>query len=253
VKTTQAVIHVEPRIGWQRTLAPKIAEGLRAIGVRYAITQSRARSGSGLPILLGTNCWRGIEAGGPFLLVDRCSFGDPARWVSLVFGGHGRRGDHRAPAVRDGSRWERYGVDVQPWRTEGRRTILCGQTETCSPEYVTLDTWYAAVARRCTHFRAHPSAPEPHGDSCPAGHLPATRSWNDCRLAVTLNSSVAIDTVLAGIPTVTMDAAAMAWGVTGHDPDEITTPDRTEWLHWLAWTQWTHDEIREGSPWRRFL
>lgn len=253
MKTIQAVIHVEPRIDWQRMLAPKIAEGLRTIGVRYAITQSRARSGSGLPILLGTHCWRAIEADGPFLLVDRCSFGDPESWVSLVLGGHGRRGDHRVPAVRDGSRWELYGVDVQPWRTEGRRTVLCGQTETYSPEHGTLDMWYATVAARCTHFRAHPGAMEPPTNSSPASLLPTTRSWDDCRLVVTLNSSVAIDTVLAGIPTVTMDAGAMAWDVTGHDPDETHTPDRTEWLHWLAWTQWTHDEIREGSPWRRFL
>lgn len=249
----RAVIHVEPRIAWQRALVPKIAAGLRSIGVPYAVTQSRTRLGEGLPILLGTHCWRAIEADGPFLLVDRCSFGDPAHWVSLVFGGHGRRGDHRVPAARDGSRWERYGVDVQPWRTEGHRTILCGQMETYSPEYPTPEAWYADVAPRCTHFRAHPSDMEPPADSSPASLLPTTRSWNDCQLAVTLNSSVAVDTVLAGIPTVTMDAGAMAWSVTGHDPDEIVTPDRTEWLHWLAWTQWTHDEIRDGTPWRRFL
>jgi hypothetical protein len=70
---------------------------------------------------------------------------------------------------------------------------------------------------------------------------------------VTLNSSVAVATVLAGIPTATLDEGAMAWEVTSHTPDTIATPDRTEWLHWLAWTQWTHDEIREGLPWRRFL
>jgi len=45
----------------------------------------------------------------------------------------------------------------------------------------------------------------------------------------------------------------MAWDVTGHEPGDERTPDRTEWLHWLAWTQWTHDEIEEGIPWPRLL
>ena len=249
----RAVIHVEPRIAWQRELAPKIVEGLRGIGVSCAVTQARERFGTGLPILLGTNCWRAVEAEGPFLLVDRCSFGDPAAWVSLVLGGHGRRGDHRVPEAPDGSRWERYGVAVHPWRRGGERTVLCGQTETYSPRYATLAAWYAIAAPRCTDFRPHPEAVRPSADSCPAARLPTTRSWSGCRLAVTLNSSIAVDTVLAGIPTVTMDEGAMAWDVTGHDPDEIVTPDRTAWLHWLAWTQWTHDEIREGVPWPRFL
>jgi hypothetical protein len=72
-------------------------------------------------------------------------------------------------------------------------------------------------------------------------------------VAVTLNSSVAVDAVLSGIPAVTMDEAAMAWDVTSHSPEDVVTPARDEWLHWLAWTQWTHDEIRSGVPWPRFL
>jgi hypothetical protein len=250
---TRAVIHVEPRIAWQAAFAPLVAAGLRAIGVPYAVTRSRERLGSGLPILLGTACFRAIEAEGPFLLLDRCSFGDPGAWVSIVLDGHGRRGDHRVPETRDGSRWERYGVDVLPWRTAGTRTILCGQTETYSPHHDTVAAWYGTVAGDCSHFRPHPAAPGPPPAACPTARLPRTESWDDCRLAVTLNSSVAVATVLAGIPTATLDEGAMAWEVTSHTPDTIATPDRTEWLHWLAWTQWTHDEIREGLPWRRFL
>lgn len=180
----RVVIHAEPRIAWQATLLPIVVTGLRASGVPWAVTRSRDRTGIGLPVLLGTTCFRAVEADGPYLLVDRCSFGDPGRWLSIVRCGHGRRGDHRVPPVRDGSRWRR-------------------------------------------------------GD--------------DYRRAVTLNSSVAVSTVLAGIPTVTMDEGAMAWDVTSHDPGVIVTPDRTEWLHWLAWTQWSYDEIREGVPWPRFL
>ena len=45
-----------------------------------------------------------------------------------------------------------------------------------------------------------------------------------------------------------MDEGAMAWEVTGHRPDEVVMPDRTEWLHWLAWTQWHWNEIAMGTP-----
>lgn len=250
---TSVVIHVEPLIGWHRSFVVTLVEGLRRIGVPCTVTRSRERRGEGLPILLGTTCWRAIEADGPFLLLDRCSFGSPSQWMSIVLGGHGRRGDHRVPDVRDGSRWERYAVEVRPWNTAGGRTVLCGQTETYSPHFPTVESWYDRVAAACTHFRPHPAAVRQPAAPCGAARLPATNSWNDCRLAVTLNSSVAVDTVLAGIPTATMDEAAMAWDVTSHVADEIATPDRTEWLHWLAWTQWTHEEIRQGTPWQRFL
>lgn len=249
----RVVIHVEPSIAWQAAFLPKVVEGLRTIGVSHRVTTSRERTSGGLPVLLGTTFWKAIEADGPYMLVDRCSFGDPTAWVSLVLNGHGRRGDHRTPVVRDGSRWERHAVEIQPWRTGGTNTVLCGQTATYSPRYATPAAWYADVASSCTHFRPHPAASpaEIHGPQL--ARLASTRSWDECRLAVTLNSSVAVDVVIAGIPAVTMDEAAMAWDVTSHDPRHRVMPERTEWLHWLAWTQWTHDEVREGVPWPRFL
>ena len=246
----QAVIHAHPRIGWHRPFAEKVSQGLRSLGVPHVVTTSTERQENGLPILLGTTCWRAIEADGPFLLVDRCSFGDPGQWVSLVLSGHGRRGDHRTPDHPDGSRWQQNGVLVSPWRDAGRQTILCGQCETYSPHFATPGDWYRAVAAECSHFRPHPADRREH---VAVAGLPRTTDWDDAGAVITLNSSVAVDAVLAGIPTVTMDEAAMAWDVTGHSPCERYLPDRTDWLHWLAWTQWHHDEIAAGTPWRRFL
>lgn len=72
--------------------------------------------------------------------------------------------------------------------------------------------------------------------------------WADVGRVVTLNSSIGVESVLTGIPTVTMDEGAMAWKVSSHDANESLTPDRRRWLHWLAWTQWSHDEIESGHP-----
>jgi hypothetical protein len=231
-------IHCQPRIGWQGPFALKLREGLAQIGIQAKITDSRMRSGFGFPILLGTTFWKGIEMAGDYLLVDRCSFGDTERWVSLVWNGHGRRGDHKLPARITADRWEKHGITLEPYK-HGSRVILCGQTEPYSPNWRRIEDWYASV--KATHFRPHPAGSSPN-------LLPTAFDFSDCKAAVVLNSSVAVKTVMAGIPTITMDEGSMAWDVTGHSLEDIRTPDRTLWAHALAWTQWSHDEIREGKP-----
>ena len=250
---TTVVIHGTPVIPWHAGFVRIALRGLQAQGVSCHVTSSRIRVSGGLPILLGTTLWREIEATGPFLLVDRCSFGDPTHCVSLVRDGHGRRGDHRVPERLTGERWETHGQPVIPWRADSREIVLCGQTRTYSPHFRRPDDWYAKVAGACTHYRPHPAS-RPHSViGADKRGLPESSNWQDCGLAVTLNSSVGVEAVLAGIPTVTMDEGSMAWDVTGHDVASPQTPDRTSWLHWLAWTQWSHNELEEGSPWLRYL
>jgi hypothetical protein len=236
-------IHCEPSIAWQSRRARFFLDGFRQRGIEAEITSDRFRH-DGFPVLLGTTCWRDIERSGDYLLVDRCSFGDTDRFVTIVRGGHGRRGDHHVPVSPSPARWERYGVDLGEWRKGGSRVVLCGQHDTWSPHYARAEDWYATV--RATHFRPHPAG---YAD-CP---YPKALTFDDCRQAVTLNSSVGVQCVLAGIPTVTMDEGAMAWDVTSHVVGEIATPDRLPWCHWIAWTQWTDDEIREGEPWKLLL
>jgi len=228
------VIHAGRAVGWQMPMALRFLRGLEAIGIPATISDSRDRV-SDVAILLGTSLWRNIEVSGKYLLVDRASFGDPF-YVQLVWNGHGRRGNHCVPDDL-GDRWERMGVKVKPWRT-GSRVILCGQTETYSPHWADLVPWYRST--NATHFRPHPRGMN--------YSLPLVKTFDDCKVAITLNSSVGVDAVMSGVPTVTMDEGAMAWDVTGHRPDEIVTPDRTDWLRWLAWTQWNEDEIVTGHP-----
>ena len=55
---------------------------------------------------------------------------------------------------------------------------------------------------------------------------------------MTLNSSVAIESLIVGRHTVVDDEGGMAFGWT----------DRWELMCWLAWTQWSHREIENGIP-----
>lgn len=232
-------IHCEPGIAWHSAFALKMQAGLKVLGVDVPITPERHRV-SDIGILLGTTCWRCIEASGQYLLVDRASIGDP-HFVQLVWNGHGRRGDHKVPALRS---MRLIDVELQPWDDEGHRIVLCGQTESYSPHYPNVEDWYTTVY--ATHFRKHPSGGNPTG-------LPKAIDWTDAGQVITLNSSIGVESVLNGIPTITMDAQAMAWGVTGHSAGDILMPDRAEWLEWLSWTQWTHDEIEAGEPIRHLF
>jgi len=246
------IIHVHPGVAWQVRILGPLTHGLWKAGLTFRLTASRTRIDGGMPILLGTTFWNDVEPGGPFILVDRCSFGDPDRWVTLVRDGHGRRGDHRVPSGRDGSRWERVGTTIEPWSNGKGAVVLCGQCRTWSPIYRTVSAWYEDVVESCTHFRRHPAARAMASPSSVSA-LPVLESWDSVGRMVTLNSSIAVDAVLRGIPTVAMDEGSMAWEVTGRHPGDIRTFDRKEWLHWLAWTQWHWDEIGQGAPLGRLL
>jgi hypothetical protein len=211
-----------------------MAAGLKRIGLPHIITDSRQRI-DGVPILLGTTFWRRIEATGPYLLIDRCSYGNTDHYVTLVWNGHGRRGDHKVPANFDASRWEKHQVPLMPWKT-GSKRVLAGQTESYC--HRSLEGFYGSVD--ATHFRKHPAGENPTG-------LPAWDSFDDIERLITLNSSVAVSGMIQGVRTEIHDEGGMAYGT------ECNDESRLRLMHWLAWTQWSHDEIAEGLPWKYLL
>ena len=240
----RVAIHCNPSIGWQAKRAPQMLAGLTALGIPAYLTTERERL-SKVAVILGTTFFRAVGASeGDTLLVDRASVGDP-HYVSLVWNGHGRRGDHKVPEKRH-DRWPMLKVQMFPWQGFGDKIVLCGQTETWSPHYYTLEDWYARCLHVATHFRHHPAGGNPTG-------LPLKQDWAGVGRVISLNSSVGVESVLNGIPTVTMDEGSMAWDVTSHQPGEIHTPNRDEWCQWLAWTQWHWDEIEAGHPIRHLF
>ena len=219
-------IHCEPNIPWQALRVKQFSRGLTALGLNHEITTSRSRVAEHA-ILFGTTFFRGIEDDKPWLLVDRASIGDP-KYVSLVWNGHGRRGNHCVPDGIDDKRWKALGVELQPPKVPFRDTVICGQTETYSPDWKTMAEWYDTIVG-ATHFRPHPTGDNPTG-------LPVKRGW-DANFHV-LNSSVAVEAAIRGCPLIVHDEGCMAHGI----------KDREEWAHWLAWTQWNWSEIESGYP-----
>ena len=103
-----------------------------------------------------------------------------------------------------------------------------------------MTEWYASH-HEATHFRPHPAMP------VNPTYLPMTHDWDDVKQVITLNSSVAVDAILLGVPTVCEDEGAMAW------PGFKNGEDRLPWLHWLAHTQHHHEEIQDGSALRQMF
>jgi len=214
----------------------------------------------------------GLVAAYPHVLVmERGHVGDRMAMASCGWDGLGYRG--RYPAAQDGgARWqERHGRLMEPWRMGGGDyALLIGQVEDDAavaslPEG--FHAWASAAAAALIAlghkvvYRPHPFgdrhfSPEGAAPSW-ATRAPDLRPWGSlvadlacAALCVTFNSTAGVEAVLAGVPTVTRDAGAMAWPVATHDLTEpLARPDREAWAHALAWTQWTLDEIARGDAW----
>lgn len=242
-------IHHHPGIPWHTPFVRKLCNGLNALGIQWERTSATQRLDDRCAILLGTSLFRDVEESGDYLLVDRCSFGDTDSFVSLVFNGHGKRGDHKVPANYTDSRWKLHGVPLLPMVNRDsimRRTILCGQSEPYSPDWQSIDEWYRSREGIATHFRPHPVTEQ---WSC---KLPVQLNWRDAWRAITLNSSVGVQAVIDGLHVVADDAGSMVYpGV--DDNGETGGLTRRELLHWIAWTQWHHDEIDAGEPIRHLF
>jgi len=67
------------------------------------------------------------------------------------------------------------------------------------------------------------------------------------------NSNTLIETIMAGIPTVTIDKEAHSYSASLHSVRDIFLVDyrksREQWLYDLSYTQWTHEEMENGKAW----
>lgn len=82
-------------------------------------------------------------------------------------------------------------------------------------------------------------------------HQDLDRAW----CTVTYSSGLAVDSVLAGVPTIACDEGNFAWGISSNNPEQIETPrmasqkEVSHWLKFLAGCQWSLDDMRDGVAW----
>ena len=198
-------------------------------------------------------------AGRDYLVLEQGFVGDRARWTSAGFNGLNGRADF----VNKGSppdRWHGLFADLmRPWRVQGSGQYILFLLQVPGDAAISMVDYAPWVARTIraletlhglpVFVRHHPvgrfpqiSHPEIKGDLVAA--------LENAEFAVTFSSTAAVDAVLAGVPTITMDPGAMAWPVTGHDlAVQPPRAPREQWAHDLAYAQWADFEMRRGACW----
>lgn len=192
------------------------------------------------------------------LIMERAYLADRFHWVSL--GWNGLNGRAAWPQIDSRSRWEQHFAHLmQPWRfkPDGYALIL-GQVPTdASVRHISYLGWAAQTAenlRRAGYqvrFRPHPrSAYAIPGNVRDISTASLAEDLDGARFTVSFNSNSGVDSVLAGVPSITADIGSMAWDVSSHQllTPELT-PDRINWAARLAWKQWLPDEIEDGTAW----
>jgi hypothetical protein len=195
--------------------------------------------------------------GGEVVILERGYLGDRFAWTSVSFGGGlNGRAEFRGPH-EDGSRFvKHFGRLMAPWNRQDGYALLIGQVPgDQSIRGVDIDAWYRQSEKALQNqgwdvsFRPHPLAGRHRvtGAGLPQISGTLAEALQGAGVVCTYNSNTGVEAVLAGRPVIAMDRGSMAWGVAGHQVDEIVTPDRTAWANRLAWCQFAKHEFLSGE------
>ena len=89
--------------------------------------------------------------------------------------------------------------------------------------------------------------------------VPWSADLTDAYCTVTYTSGLAIDSIVAGVPTVACDAGNFAWSISTNFVEEIekiklaNPTDVQAWLEQLALCQWNISEMHSGQAWKNLL
>lgn len=168
-------------------------------------------------------------------------------------------------------RARKVGVQIQPWRKNGKHILLAGMGEkaaeaegkrTLSFEMDAIK-WLGRITDRPIIYRPKPSwmqsKPIPGtvfswgGQPRPGfrrQHL--NEVLNDCHAIVTHHSNVAVEGICAGVPAFCWKGVAVPMSSQNIDAieDPVMPEGREAWSNAIAFTQWDIAEMSAGAPWR---
>lgn len=216
-----------------------------------------------------------LQGAGYRVAVCECGWlGNRNWWCSLSLDGLNARGIHVEAPMRPEP-------ELEPWRARPNGyALLLGQIPhdwavKCALEGMTYEQWLHETTRVLeraygfeVRYRMHPEVYmlQPHAPEAPRARLVRTRARipkptaqpslraeiEGAQIAVTLNSTAAVDAIVMGVPTVVWDRrGCMAAPVSARfGPRLHEEPGRRSWVNRLARLQWSMDELRDGSAWR---
>lgn len=243
-----------------------VAEGFRAHGLSPELRNRNQYSPTDMAVLWGHKTPHVLDgqraAGADYLVVELAYFGDRIQWISLGLNGlNGRAQMYNRNCPPD--RWEKYGVEVKPWKAAGEYVLVMGQIpgdvslQKCRsrqlPGYI---PWLADACKRAkcyglpVYFRPHPRMTRPFAIDCPVMNGSLEEALSRAALVISWNSNSLVDAVLAGVPIVACDNGSMAYEMGVHEiGEDPIRPVRDQWLYDMAYSQWTLNEVRTGEAW----
>lgn len=243
--------------------AEAFAQGLKAHGVIPVTKRVDANSPTKHVACWGWRLGKRLRAHGHEVLVmERGYIGDRFAWSSM--GWNGLNGRATFYPRDDPSRFAgNFSPLMRPWKEAGtgRYVLIIGQVPgDASLGGIDLSRWYdESVKLACAAYYL-PVVFRPHPQAVKRGiakTLGGTRTHgatladalSGAEAVITYNSNAAVESVLAGVPTIAADIGSMAYAMCGHKIGERITPDREQWAARLAWCQWKMDEIKSGEAW----
>lgn len=204
----------------------------------------------GAKVIVAENGYIGKDAGG-------------LQRYALALSGHNGSGKWH---VGGPERFDALGIELKPWRTEGRHILVCGQRGIGSPTMASPMNWHQNAAARLVKHTKRPIKVRAH----PGNSAPKTLLSDDLRDAwacVVWSSASGVQALVSGIPVFydaphwiceiaalpfTASLASAVFHPNGESP-LMDDADRLAALHDLAWAQWTLDEITSGEPFRLLM
>lgn len=273
----EVIVYENPHKHRSRTVCQAMFAGIRASGDSVRLVSEASYQGPAADVAV----FYGLSGNLERIFRDYPAVGKTAVYIDLGYwarragGGLGRfRGYHklgvnsRHPTAyfrkfsHDGTRASRLRLSVAPWRT-GRHILVAGMGfKAANAEGLIPEQWERSVIREIALHTKRPIIYRPK-PSChrsgPVGGVqfspptqPLEEVFQDCHAVVTHHSNVAVDALLAGIPTFCWEGAATPMSL--QDLSKIETPyrpdDRQQWLHDVTWCQFHVDEMAAGIPWR---
>jgi hypothetical protein len=231
---------------------PVIKAFARGTGCRIAYAEDEKDVLRDVPVV-----W-GVLRGSDRILAQARSQGLHFYYIDHAYfdRGHGKsyritRNRYEAGKVRKvaDDRLSLLGLDIQPWRSDGRSIIVCPPTDYFMTAHNCadwLDNTLATLRLETDRPIIVREKPKPGKSS-----VPLARALQTAHALVTHSSNVAIEAACLGTPVfVSPTSAAAPIGQTDFGLIETPCyPEREDWLAHLAYSQYSIDEIRDGTAW----
>ncbi len=176
----------------------------------------------------------------------------------------------------DDSRKRLLGLEVKPWRTEGKYILICGQHDKSLQwqNMPRMSNWFLNTYDEIRKHTDRPIIFRPH-PRCRLEHIErglrhVTRqeprqldgtyddfdmAFDNIHATISWSSNPGIHSVINGVPSF-VSKSSLAYDVGNdieflHDIENPLMPDRTQWLNDYAYTEYTIEEISAGLPLNR--